>query len=152
MTAVDVGQWAASLLDAADRRAEGAAISKQLDTFSVEDAYAIQSALLDLRLGRGERIVGAKLGLTSVAKQQQMGVSEPVYGWVTDRSLLVDGEVPVDELIHPRVEPEFVFRMAEDLSGPDVTAGDVLNATAEVFGGIEVIDSRTRRSPSRCPT
>jgi len=71
-----------------------------------------------------------------------MGVSEPVYGWVLRSSILPGPEVPLAELIHPRVEPELVFVMAEDLAGPGVTAGDVLDATAEIVGGIEVIDSR----------
>ena len=139
--AVDHRHWAEYLLDAADQRIEVPAITKQVE-LSVDDAYAIQAALLDLRLARGEIVVGAKLGLTSVAKQQQMGVDEPVYGWVTDRSVLPTDEVPLDALIHPRVEPELVFRMAEDLSGPDVTAHDVLDATGTVLGGIEIIDSR----------
>lgn len=142
MTVVDTAFWAAYLLDAADQRAEVAAITTQLGELTVDEAYAIQAALLDRRLARGEQLVGAKLGLTSRAKQEQMGVSEPVYGWLTDRSILPNDDVPLAELIHPRVEPEFVFRLAEDVSGPDVTAGDVLDATAEVLGGIEVIDSR----------
>ena len=142
MTGVDVRAWAEYLLDAADRRTTVGSISKQVQELSVDDGYAIQAALLDLRLGRGERLVGAKLGVTSVAKQQQMGVHEPVYGWLTDGCLLAADDVPLGELIHPRVEPEFVFRMAQDLAGPSVTAGDVLDAAAEVVGGIEVIDSR----------
>ena len=140
--AVDHRAWAEYLLDAADRRAEVVSIAKQVDVLTVDDGYDIQAALLDLRLARGERLVGAKLGLTSVAKQQQMGVDEPAYGWVTDRSVLTSDAVPLDELIHPRAEPEIVFRLGSDLSGPSLTPGDVLDATAEVLGGIEIIDSR----------
>lgn len=140
--AVDHRAWAEYLLDAADRRAEVVSIAKQVDVLTVDDGYAIQAALLDLRLARGERLVGAKLGLTSVAKQQQMGVDEPAYGWVTDRSVLASDAVALDELIHPRAEPEIVFRLGSDLSGPSLTPGDVLDATAEVLGGIEIIDSR----------
>jgi len=145
---LDVASWAGYLLDAADRAVEVASITSQVGTVTAEDAYAVQAALLDLRLARGEVIVGAKLGLTSLAKQRQMGVDEPCYGWVTDRSVLAagtssaGGTVPLGELIHPRAEPEIVFTMAGDLAGPDVTAGDVLDATAAVRGGIEVIDSR----------
>jgi len=56
--------------------------------------------------------------------------------------LAADGAVALDELVHPLCEPEIVFRLAQDLAGPGVTAGDVLDATAEVVGGIEIIDSR----------
>lgn len=139
---IDHREWAAYLLDAADRRVEVNPITVQVDHLSTDDAYAIQAALLELRLARGEVLVGAKLGLTSRAKQEQMGVTEPVYGWLTDRTILATDDVPLDQLIHPRVEPEIVFTLAEDLSGPDVTAADVLHASGEVLGGIEVIDSR----------
>ncbi len=139
---IDHQHWAEYLLAAADERREVVGIAKQVDHLEVDDAYAIQSALLDLRLARGERIVGAKLGLTSVAKQQQMGVDEPCYGWVLDASMLPDDQVPLGELIHPRAEPEFVFRIGQDIGGADVTAADVLDATDEICGGIEVIDSR----------
>jgi 2-oxo-3-hexenedioate decarboxylase len=134
--------WAEYLLAAMDERREVVGIAKQVDSLTVDDGYAIQRELMALRLARGERLVGAKLGLTSVAKQQQMGVSEPCYGWVFDSSVLNDDDVALHELIHPRAEPEFVFRIGTDLSGADVTAADVLDATAEVTGGIEVIDSR----------
>lgn len=142
MTSFDAAHWAGYLLDAADRRVEVESISGQVGAITADQAYAVQAALIDLRVARGETVVGAKLGLTSVAKQRQMGVNEPVYGWLTDRSVLSDSAVPRGELIHPRAEPEMVFTMAEDLAGPDVTAADVLDATATVLGGIEIIDSR----------
>lgn len=139
---IDHAHWAAFLLDGVDRREAVQAITKQIDELPIDDAYAIQAALLELQLGRGDTLAGAKLGLTSAAKQEQMGVDEPVYGWVPASSVLTDGATPLAELIHPRCEPELVFRLAEDVAGPGVTADDVLDATAEVVGGIEVIDSR----------
>lgn len=139
---IDVRHWAQFLLDAADQCLAVQPITGKED-LSLEDAYEIQNALLALRLERGEKLVGAKVGLTSAAKQQQMGVSEPVYGWLTDAMPLpLEAPVPLAELIHPRAEPEIVFYLGEDLHGPGVTAQDVLDATAWVGGGIEVIDSR----------
>ncbi len=143
MMGVDITRWAEYLLGATDNAREVVAITKQVDSLGIDDAYAIQAAVLEMRLARGDRLAGAKLGLTSEAKQQQMGVSEPVYGWVTESSVLgADGRVALGELIHPRAEPEIVFVLAEDLAGPGVTAGDVVDATDRVVGGIEVIDSR----------
>lgn len=145
---IDHQQWAAYLAAGVDERRELEAITKQVDELSIDDAYAIQSALLELQLGRGDSLAGAKLGLTSVAKQEQMGVTEPVYGWVRSSTVLdANGSggahtATLSDFIHPRVEPEIVFRLAEDLAGPGVTANDALDATAEVLGGIEVIDSR----------
>jgi len=141
--AIDHAYWAAYLLAGIDERREVQAITKQVDDLSIDDAYAIQAALLELQLGRGDTLAGAKLGLTSAAKQEQMGVSEPVYGWVPAASVLDSGQpVQLGELIHPRCEPEFVFVLAEALSGPGVTANDVLDATDKIVGGIEIIDSR----------
>lgn len=141
--AIDHLKWAEYLIAGVDERRELLAITKQIDELTVDDAYAIQAALLEIQLGRGDTLAGAKLGLTSAAKQEQMGVTEPVYGWVPASSVLNDGEsVALTQLIHPRCEPEIVFILGEAIAGPGVTASDVLDATDKIVGGIEVIDSR----------
>ena len=143
MTSIDHAQWARYLAAGADERRELQAITKQVDELPIEDAYAIQAALLEIQLGRGDTLAGAKLGLTSVAKQEQMGVTEPVYGWVPASSVLdPGGAVDLSSLIHPRCEPEIVFVLAQDIEGTDITGHDVLDATEKIVGGIEVIDSR----------
>lgn len=110
-----------------------------------EDAYAVQNALRDLQLGRGARIVGYKAGLTSFAKMKQMGVEEPVFGFLTDAHALPDcGVCKVAELIHPKVEPEIAFVTKVELRGPGCHIGSVLAATDFVLPGIEIIDSRYR--------
>ena len=88
MTGIDHQHWAEYLQAGIDQRQAVMAITKQVDDLSIDDAYAIQAALLELQLGRGDDLAGAKLGLTSVAKQEQMGVTEPVYGWVPRASVL----------------------------------------------------------------
>jgi 2-oxo-3-hexenedioate decarboxylase len=140
---INYTSWAEYLLDAIDDRREVQGIQSQVHDLSTEDAYHIQDALIAHRLARGDSLAGAKLGVTSKAKQDQMGVAEPVYGWVPASSVLpARADVRIGELIHPRVEPEFVFLMAADLEGESCTAEDVLDATERVVGGIEVIDSR----------
>jgi 2-oxo-3-hexenedioate decarboxylase len=140
---VDADMWAARLLDAEAHRQEVAPITDTVPGLSVEDGYAIQDVLLARRQEAGERIVGAKLGLTSRAKQRAMNVDEPCYAVLTD-AMYLPAEEPVrlGELIHPRVEPEIVLYLAEDLAGPGVTAQDALDATSAVSCGLEVIDSR----------
>ncbi|WP_373068698.1 2-keto-4-pentenoate hydratase [Gemmatimonas sp.] len=141
----EVEHWAEVLAEAVRHRTEMSGISKSLD-LSPEDAYAIQSAGIELRTIAGERIVGAKAGLTSRAKQLQMGVDAPIYGVLTEGMLLAPGDpIPIDQLIHPRCEPELVFLIGHDLAGNNVTADDVLDCTDSVRGGIEVIDSRYAR-------
>jgi len=118
-------------------------LTAELDDLSVDTAYAVQRALVGMYTRRGERIVAVKGGLTSRAKQQQMGVEEPIYGMITDRMVLEVGEpLRTAELIHPRVEPEIACFVAADLRGPGVTRDEALAAIEAVAPAIEVLDSR----------
>jgi len=111
---------------------------------TIANAYAVQEASIARRLERGERLVGLKMGLTSRAKMEQMGVHEPIYGRLTSSMVLSDGgRVKLDELCHPRVEPEVAFIMKDDLRGP-VTPAQALDAVAGVCAALEIIDSRYR--------
>jgi len=88
-------------------------------------------------------LVGWKLGVTSRAKQEQVGVHEPISGFLAAEHALDLGEpLIVAQHIQPRTEPEIVFVIGRDLAGPAVTAADVLAATEAVAVGIEVLDSR----------
>jgi 2-oxopent-4-enoate/cis-2-oxohex-4-enoate hydratase len=107
----------------------------------LDDAYEVQRLGLEARLDAGERLLGGKLGFTSRAMQRAMGVSAPNSGWLTDTMTVHDGVVRLDELIHPKVEPEIAFLLGADLA-PPVTAADVLAATAAVLPCLEVVDSR----------
>ena len=89
--------------------------------------------------------LGFKAGLTSHAKMKQMGVTEPVFGFLVDEFALQEGgEVKTKELIHPKVEPEIVFVTKSELKGPGCHVAAVLAATDVCMIGIEVIDSRYR--------
>lgn len=134
----------ADIVEAAvrDRTAIGRITADRPD-LTLDDAYAIQDEVAGRRVARGERIIGAKLGLTARAKQVQMNVAEPVYGQLFSGGLHPANEpFVVSSLIHPRVEPEIVFVMADDLAGPGVTPADVIAATQAVCCGLEIIDSR----------
>jgi len=110
-----------------------------------DDAYAIQDVILQRKLARGARVVGLKAGLTSHAKMKQMGVTDPVFGFLVDEYTLAEGAtVNTAELIHPKVEPEIAFVLKHPLKGPGCHIGAVLAATDFVLPGIEVIDSRYR--------
>lgn len=105
-------------------------------------AYRVQRALVHLRVQAGARVIGAKLGLVSRAKQEAMGVAEPVWGRLTDEMVHEeDAPLALSELIHPRAEPEIAFLLGAEVSA-DATAPAVLAATAGVFAAIEVLDSR----------
>ncbi len=140
-----VGSLASHLHDAASRRELVDPLTDAHPDLSVTDAYRIQDALVGLHVADGARIVGAKLGLTSRAKQVEMHVHEPIGGWLTDRMALPEGEdLVVASLGQPRVEPEIAFGLRTDLAGAHVTGADVMAATEWVAPAIEVLDSRYR--------
>ena len=134
---MDPQQYATALQKAvADRTAVDA-----LDVPDLATGYAVQRVLRDA----AGPLAGWKLGVTSRAKQAQVGVSSPVFGFLAGANALDVGE-PLDTsaLIQPRCEPEIVFVLGRDLAGPHVTATDVLAASSGVAVGIEVLDSRYR--------
>ena len=135
---MNVREAAASLLGTVSERAP---LSAEWPDLDVDTAYAIQDEALRQRRARGETLIGVKLGLTSRAKQERMGIDAPLLAWLTDAMVLPAG-VPVPSLIHPRAEPELVFVLGRRLAGPGVTAATALAAVDRVYGGIEVIDSR----------
>jgi 2-keto-4-pentenoate hydratase len=107
---------------------------------SAEAAYEVQDEVI---AALGGKVEAAKLGLTSKAKQIQMKVDEPAYGWLLTGSRIQPGAALVTaELIQPRVEPEIAFMIGAELAGAAVTALQVLAATEAVMVAIDVLDSR----------
>lgn len=134
----------AAHLDAAEtERREVHKITDDYPEMDWEDAYAIQDALRALKEARGVRVAGLKMGLTSHAKMRQMGVVDPVYGFITDYGAVADGgEIDTKRLIHPKVEAEIAFVTKRPLSGPGCHIGSVLAATDFILPAVEIIDSR----------
>lgn len=134
---------AAQLHDAEVTRRTIRPLSEQVPGLSVADSYRIQQLNVSRRLRDGGAIVGQKVGLTSAAMQEQLGVDEPDYGVLFADMLVDDGQpIPVSGLIQPRVEAEVAFIMERELRGPSVTEADALEAIAGALPVIEVIDSR----------
>jgi 2-keto-4-pentenoate hydratase len=121
----------------------------ELADLTVDDAYAIQEINIQRRLdgdgfhGRAAHVVGHKVGLTSHAIQDWLGVDEPDFGLLLDDMVCEDGSVAhLDSLLQPRAEAEIAFVLGESLRGPAVTTADVIRATDFVLPAIEIIDSR----------
>jgi 2-oxo-3-hexenedioate decarboxylase len=131
----------AETLDSAQR--ERRLLARLADMpLQVGDGYRVQRELQRRRIARGEQLVGYKMGLTSLAKMKQIGLSSPVFGFLTDGHGASDGgELDTASLSQPRVEPEIAFIMARDIDG-ECTLEEVLAATAFVAPAIEVLDSR----------
>lgn len=119
-------------------------LTETLPDLSVEDAYAVQALSIARRRSRGERRAGVKMGLTSRAKMQQVGVSEVIWGRLTDAMRVEEGgDLARARYVHPRAEPEIAFIMRRALEGR-VTAAEALAAVEAVAPAIEIIDSRYR--------
>lgn len=141
---IDIDAMAASLDDAAVQAGAIGQLSLDHPAFDVADAYRVARASIDRRIARGERIVGMKMGFTSRAKMAQMGVSDLIWGWLTDAMMLADGgSVRAARFIHPRVEPELAVRLKAPLAGR-VTALEAWAAVEAIAPALEIIDSRYR--------
>lgn len=122
-------------------------IKKFVDDYpelTIDVAYDLQEALIAKKVAEERTTVsGWKLGLTSKAKQQMMGVHEPSYGVLLANMALSPNEpISMAPFIHAKIEPEIAFVLKKDLNGPVVTVADVLAATDYVTAAMEIIDSR----------
>ena len=139
----DAAHYGAALYDALRQRHTIAPLIAQDPALTIDDAYAISLDMLARRLADGERVVGKKIGATSKAVQDMLGVHQPDFGFLTDW-MQIDGDIDVDgkALIAPRAEAEIAFILKDSLRGPDVTIEQVLAATASIAPCFEIVDSR----------
>ena len=120
-------------------------LSTRHPDLTIEDAYAIQQHMLARRIAQGERVIGKKIGVTSEAVMNMLGVFQPDFGWLTDGMVYNEGEaIPASSLIQPKAEGEIAFLLKKTLKGPGVTAADVIAATQGVMTCFEIVDSRIR--------
>src|SRR6201984_3544519 len=136
-------ELAADLAQAERSREPIAPLTAAHPDIDVVDAYEIQLINIRQRVAEGARVVGHKVGLSSKAMQQMMGVDEPDYGHLLDEmEVFQDVPVKAGRYLYPRVEVEVAFVLAGDLPGAQCTEDDVLAATAAYAPAIELIDSR----------
>ena len=136
-------QYATELLEAEESRQGLLPLTDRDKSLTVEDAYQIQLEMVKIKLAEGKKIIGKKVGLTSVAMQKMLNVDEPDYGHLFDNMQIENGAtVKIDSMISPKIEAEIGFVLEEDLVGPNVTYLDVIMATKYVVPTLEIIDSR----------
>jgi 2-oxo-3-hexenedioate decarboxylase len=109
---------------------------------TLAEAYEVQEQSIARRIARGERLIGVKMGFTSRAKMVQMGLSDVIWGRLTDAMRLEDGGVlDFAKYVHPRVEPEIAFLLKRPLAGA-VSHAEAMAAVEAVAPAMEIIDSR----------
>lgn len=140
----DLAALAAARL--AEAEASGVPCTPVRDLIGAEDinaAYMVQERLTAARLAGGATVVGRKIGLTSVAVQQQLGVDSPDFGVLFDDMAYVSGDViPADAVLQPRAEAEVAFVLKEDLAEGDLDYDQVRAAIDYCVAAIEVCGSR----------
>jgi 2-keto-4-pentenoate hydratase len=144
MLSVEVrDQLAADLAQAERSQVPITPLTDRFGDIDVVDAYEIQLINIRQRVAEGARVIGHKVGLSSKAMQDMMGVDEPDYGHLLDEMQVFEN-VPVksSKYLYPRVEVEVGFILADDLPGAGCTEEDVLAATAAFAPAIELIDTR----------
>jgi 2-keto-4-pentenoate hydratase len=138
-------ELAADLAEAERSRVPIAPLTTANPDIDVVDAYEIQLINIRQRVAEGARVIGHKVGLSSKAMQEMMGVDEPDYGHLLDEmAVFEDRPVPAGRYLYPRVEVEVGFVLADDLPGEGCTEDDVLAAIAAFAPAIELIDTRIR--------
>lgn len=146
LSEIEVAQVAKSLDGAERGRIQMGLISQLFPNATMDDAYAIQSAWVKMKLAAGRKVIGWKIGLTSKAMQSALNISTPDSGVLFDDMLFTDGaEIPQSRFIQPRIEAEIAFVMKSDLRGGNTTAIDVLAATDYVSPSLEILDTRILR-------
>jgi len=129
-----------------DALRSGQSIAPLTDVYpdmTIDDAYEVSLEFLKIRQTfNKEKIVGKKIGLTSEAVQNMLGVHQPDFGILTDVMQVTDGQVHLDCHIAARAEAEIAFKLKKGLRGPGITAQDVLDATEYLQPCFEIVDSR----------
>ena len=140
LTAADA---AAQLNAAATSGQPIAPLRDRLASLDADTAYAIQNHNTETWLAQGRRLVGRKIGLTSLAVQAQLGVDQPDFGMLFADMAYGDGEaIPAGLLIQPKVEAEIALVINKDLTQEKHSYADIISATAYALPAIEVVDSR----------
>jgi 2-oxo-hept-3-ene-1,7-dioate hydratase len=147
LSAEDHARAAADLLRAEATGIQTGLLSLRHPDMDLDDAYAVQDRVVAEKCAAGRRRVGWKIGLTSRAMQQALGIDTPDSGVLLDDMEFADGAtVPPGRFIAPRIEAEIAFGMRASLAGTNVGRDEVLAATAWVAPCLEILDTRILRA------
>jgi 2-oxo-hept-3-ene-1,7-dioate hydratase len=142
----EVQKEAALLHQAEKNRQQTSATTTRYPNMTIDDAYAIQKAWMDIKKAEGRTIAGYKIGLTSRTMQRTMNINEPDSGILLDDMVFEEGtELVAANFLDPRIEVELAFVLHTPLKGENISIFDVLRATEYVIPAVELIAARTYR-------
>ena len=138
------GEIAAEVLDVLDQRGQVDPISNRLSGLDLASAYDVAAAVRRLRQGRGERVVGRKIGFTNTTIWAEYGVHAPIWGYVYDTTLHsladLDGRFDLSSTVEPRIEPEIMFGLARSPE-PDMDERALVSCIEWAAHGFEIVQS-----------
>jgi len=141
-----IRQAADLLFEAARSGVPAAPIRTLLSDGDLDAAYAVQALNTQRALDAGRRLVGRKIGLTSLAVQKQLGVDQPDYGMLFADMARGDAEeVALSDVLQPKVEAEIAFVLGRDLTEPELTAADLFRAIEYAVPAVEIVGSRVAK-------
>ncbi|EHR49517.1 2-keto-4-pentenoate hydratase [Saccharomonospora marina XMU15] len=142
---MNVQDVAARLLKAYENAEPTAPVIETDPEATIADAYRIQQEQVRHWTSSGQLIKGHKVGLSSSAMQEQMGVDQPDYGHLLSGMFHLEQQpIPASAFLQPRIEPEIAFVLGRPLEGPGVTVADAVRAVEFVLPALEIVDSRIR--------
>lgn len=140
---MDLKIIARSLREAHSNKISIAPLRDTIGNKNIDFAYEIQNINTAVKLDNGARIIGKKIGLTSLAVQEQLGVDQPDFGILFDDMEILNGlSISVTELMQPKAEAEIAFVLAEDLDTSNLTIVDIMDAIDYAVPAIEIVGSR----------
>lgn len=154
LTAEQIAEFAAAHEQARVSAVPIDPVTRRFPDVTLDDAYAIQAAWVDLQVANGAVVKGHKIGLTSRAMQQAMKIDEPDFGALLDHMFIPSGgSIAAADHLDPKIEVEFAFVLRDALvphdaiqqQGRDLTADDVYAATDHILPALELIDARSHR-------
>lgn len=140
---MQIQKLAKQLRDAYENRTACTPLRNVIGVEDLETAYAIQTVNNDLLIEKGARVTGRKVGLTSKAVQEQLGVDQPDFGILLDTMEVLNGDsISVTELMQPKVEAEIAFVLAKDLPNRKISTVELINSIDYALVAIEIVGSR----------
>lgn len=140
-----IEQAAQQLLKAEKTKSPCDPVRALIGAQNIDDAYAVQNVISRQKEENGARPIGKKIGLTSVAVQQQLGVDQPDYGALFDKMQVLEGEtISVTELMQPKAEAEIAFVLKKDLTTGNFSLTEIEEAIDYAVAAIEIVGSRIK--------
>ena len=149
---MNLNEFVLSLKNARELKKPTTPLTQNYPTLSIDEAYKIQNSLLENEISENQILIGYKAGLTSLAKQKDVNLNEPIRGYLTDKMEMGSlGQIETKNFIHPRVEPEIAVTLKSPIQGENLSLKYILNSLKGIYLAAEILDSRYENFQFKMP-